>query len=137
MRETVRKLKPVFASGGGAGNSGFGSRKLRGTRKFRDTNPETPAWSIWDLQNTNRARFGRKNATKIVKSKGKSMELGYGNAGEGRSTSLAMDPRIKTYQNASKSQIDPRHENWGYFWGFSKFMVERSNRREICGNLEL
>jgi hypothetical protein len=43
------------------------------------------------------------------------MELGYGNAREARSTSLARDPRIKTCKNASKSQIDPK-ALWGYFW---------------------
>ena len=43
------------------------------------------------------------------------MELGYGNAKEGRSTSLASDLWIKTCKNASKSQIDPK-ALWGYFW---------------------
>ena len=33
--------------------------------------------------------FGRKNGPKITKSKGKTMELGYANAREARSTSLA------------------------------------------------
>ena len=48
------------------------------------------------------------------------MELGHGNAKGGRSTSIAMDPRIKTFQNALKSQIDPKAV-WDYFWWtFSK-----------------
>ena len=43
------------------------------------------------------------------------MELGHGNAKGGRSTSIAMDPWIKTYQNAQESQIEPK-AIWGYFW---------------------
>jgi hypothetical protein len=27
--------------------------------------------------------------------------------------------RIKTTKDAPKQEIDPRHEIWGYFWGFS------------------
>ena len=48
------------------------------------------------------------------------MELGHGNTGEGRSTSLASNPRIKTYQNVLKSQIDSKHE-------LGLFLVEISN----------
>ena len=59
------------------------------------------------------------------------MELGYGNAKEGRSTSLAIDLWIKTYQNALKSQIDPK-ANWGYFWwNFLNF----SKSKKILGDL--
>ena len=35
------------------------------------------------------------------------MELGYGNAKEGRSTTIAMDLWIKTWKNELESQIDP------------------------------
>ena len=52
--------------------------------------------------------FGRKNLQQNTKSKGKMMELGHGNAKGGRSTSLVVDLWIKTYQNAPKSQIDPK-----------------------------
>ena len=44
----------------------------------------------------------------MAKSEGKTMELGYGNAKEGRSTSLAIDLWIKTCKNAQDSQIDPK-----------------------------
>ena len=43
------------------------------------------------------------------------MELGYENAGEGRSTSLAIDLWIKTYQNSPNFQIGPKYE-LGYFF---------------------
>ena len=49
------------------------------------------------------------------KSEGEKVELGYGNAREGRSTSLAADLWIKTYQNAPNFQIGPKYE-LGYFW---------------------
>jgi hypothetical protein len=65
-------------------------------------------------------RFGRKIFKKNTKSTGEIKELGYGNAKEGRSTSLASNPRIKTYQNALKSQIDPKHE-------LGLFLVKFSN----------
>ena len=48
------------------------------------------------------------------------MELGYGNAKEGRSTSFAADLWIKTYQNAPNLQVDPKHEI-GLFFG--KFRI--------------
>ena len=55
------------------------------------------------------------------------VELGYGNTKEGRSTSLAIDLWIKTYQNAPESQIDPK-ANWGYFWWkFSNFSKSKKN----------
>ena len=44
------------------------------------------------------------------------MELGYGNAKEGRSISLATDLWIKTNQNALKFQIGPK-ASLGYFLG--------------------
>ena len=63
----------------------------------------------------------------MAKSKGKSMELGYGNANEGRSTSIAIDLWIKTCKYALKSQIDPK-ANWGYFWWkFSNFSKSKKN----------
>ena len=65
--------------------------------------------------------FGRKNDPKMAKSKGQMMELGYGNAKEGRSTSIAIDLWIKTCKNALESQIGPK-AIWGYFWWkFSNF----------------
>ena len=64
-------------------------------------------------------RFGRKNLPKNFKSEGKLMELGYGNAKEGRSTCLASDLWNKTCKNASKSQIDPKCEFKAIFVEFS------------------
>ena len=64
---------------------------------------------------------------KMAKSERKSMELGYGNAKEGRSTSIAIDLWIKTCKNALKSQIDPK-AIWGYFWWkFSNFSKSKKN----------
>jgi hypothetical protein len=56
------------------------------------------------------------------------MELGHGNAREGRSTSFASNPRIKTYQNSLKSQIGPKYE-------LGLFLVEISNlgKKKFCG----
>ena len=54
------------------------------------------------------------------------MELGYGNAKEGRSTSLATDLWIKTNQNALKFQIGPKHE-YGLFFG--NFQIYGENKR--------
>ena len=48
------------------------------------------------------------------------MELGYGNAREARSTSLASDMWIKTCKNASKSQIGPKNELGYFLWKFLK-----------------
>ena len=62
------------------------------------------------------------------------MELGYGNAREGRSTSLAIDLWIKTCKNALKSQIDPK-AIWGYFWWkFSNFSKTKKNLVDFGGN---
>jgi len=60
--------------------------------------------------------FGQKNVMENSKSEEQTMELGYGNAMEGRSTSLAMDLWIKTNQNALKSHIDPK-ASLGLFFG--------------------
>ena len=49
------------------------------------------------------------------------MDLGYGNAREGRSTSFAIDLWIKTYQNAPKNQIGPKYELGLFFVEFSNF----------------
>ena len=59
-----------------------------------------------------------------LKSKGQMMELGYGNAREARSTSLATDLWIKTCKNASKSQIDPKGD-------LGLFLVKFSNLGKI------
>ena len=72
------------------------------------------------------------------------MELGHGNAKGGRSTNIATDLWIKTYQNSLKSQIGPK-ANWGYFlWKFSKLAKSKKNlvgkggnKGQIRGNLEL
>ena len=56
------------------------------------------------------------------------MELGHGNAREGRSTSFASNPRIKTYQNALKSQIGPKYELGQFFVGFSNL-----GKKKFCG----
>ena len=45
------------------------------------------------------------------------MDLGYGNAREGRSTSFAADLWIKTYQNAQNFQIGPKCELRLFFVG--------------------
>ena len=61
------------------------------------------------------------------------MELGYGNAKGGRSTSIAMDLWIKTCPNALKSQIDPK-ANLGYFlWKFSNSLKIKENIGWIGG----
>ena len=61
------------------------------------------------------------------------VELGYGNAKEGRSTSLAIDLWIKTCPNAQDSQIDPK-ANWGYFWlKFSNFSKNKKNLGDLWG----
>ena len=76
--------------------------------------------------------LGRKRP-KNTKSKGQMMKLGYGNAKEGRSTSLAIDLWIKTCQNAQDSQIDPK-ANWGYFWWkFSNFSKSKKNLGDLWG----
>src|SRR3954470_2496229 len=82
-------------------------------------------------------RFGRKNSNQNLRLKGEIKELGHGNAGEGRSTSLASNPRIKTYQNSLKSQIDPKHELGLFLVEFSNFMGKIPNRWEIRGNQKL
>ena len=82
-------------------------------------------------ENENFRDFGRKNDPKMAKSKGQMMELGYGNAKEARSTSIAIDPRIKTCKNAQDSQIDPK-AIWGYFWWkFSNFSKSKKNLRDM------
>ena len=85
---------------------------------------ETPAWSFQRLKNTTETRFGQKKVDQITKLEGQMMELGYGNAREARSTSLASDLWIKTCKNASKSQIDPKCE-------LGLFLVEFSNLAKI------
>ena len=78
-------------------------------------------------------RFWRKNCLKNLKSKGKSIKFGHGNAKEARSTSLATDLWIKTYPNAQDSQIDPK-ANWGYFWWkFSNFSKSKKNLGVLWG----
>ena len=54
------------------------------------------------------------------KLKGEMVELSHGNAREGRSTSLAADLWIKTYQNAQNFQIGPKCELRLFLLGFSK-----------------
>ena len=56
------------------------------------------------------------------------MELGYGNAKEGRSTSFAADLWIKTNQNAPNLQIDPKHEYGLFFWEIFEFMAKSRER---------
>ena len=64
--------------------------------------------------------------------------------GLARSSRIAMDPRIKTYQNAQESQIEPK-AIWGYFFcGISeigkikeKFGGIGGNTSQIRGNLKL
>ena len=103
---------PVWRSGDSglepkkSGDSGLG-RRLRSGR-------------FQSVQNSNGTRFGRKNSNLNLRLMGEIKELGHGNAGEGRSTSLASNPRIKTYQNSLKSQIDPKHE-------LGLFLVKFSN----------
>ena len=58
------------------------------------------------------------------------MELGYGNAKEGRSTSLAADLWIKTNQNAPNLQIDPKHEFGLFFGKFSNLWRNQENEVE-------
>jgi hypothetical protein len=59
---------------------------------------------------------------------GETKELAYGNAKEGRSTSFASNPRIKTYQNALKSQIGPKYELGLFLVEFSKL-----GKKKFCG----
>jgi hypothetical protein len=49
---------------------------------------------------------------------GQMVELCYGDAKDGRSTSCATNHCIKTYQNTSKLQTNPK-QIVGYFLGFS------------------
>ena len=56
------------------------------------------------------------------------MELGYGNAKEGRSMSFAVDLCIKTYQNEPNFHIDPKHEFGLVFWEIFEFMVKSRER---------
>ena len=70
-------------------------------------------------------------------------EFDHGNAREGRSTSCASYPRIKTYQNSLKSPNQTK-ANWGYFLGIFKigklkenFAGIGGNKGQIRGNLEL
>ena len=51
---------------------------------------------------------------------GEMIDLGYGNAREGRSTSFAADLWIKTCQNAPNFQIEPKYELGLFFVRFSK-----------------
>ena len=67
----------------------------------------------------------------MAKSEEKSMELGYGNAKEGRSTSFAADLWIKTYQNAPNFQIDPKHEFGLFFGKFSNLWRNQENEGEF------
>ena len=67
--------------------------------------------------------FGRKNGPKNTKSEGKSKEFVRGNAKGGRSTSIEMDPRIKTYQNAREFQIGPK-AIWGKLTKSKKNFVD-------------
>ena len=71
--------------------------------------------------------FGRKNSPINTKSEGKSKEFGHENAKGGRSTSIAMDPRIKTYQNSLKSHIDPKAISGYFFVEFSKLAKSKKN----------
>jgi hypothetical protein len=68
----------------------------------------------------------------MAKSEGKMVELGYGNAKEGRSTSLAIDLWIKTCPNAQDSQIDPKARE-AIFGG--NFRISQRTRKiwGICG----
>jgi hypothetical protein len=59
---------------------------------------------------------------------GETKEIGYGNTKGGRSTSFASNPRIKTYQNALKSQIGPKYELGLFLVEFSKL-----GKKKICG----
>jgi len=66
------------------------------------------------------------------KLEGEKVELSHENAGEGRSTSLAIDLWIKTYQNSPNFQIGPKYELGYFWWKFSKL-----GKKKICGWLEL
>ena len=80
------------------------------------------------------ARFWWKTSTSSTKSEGKADGFGHGNAREGRSTSFASNPWIKTYQNSQKSQIEPK-EIWSYFFvEFSKLAKSKKNLGELGGN---
>ena len=68
-------------------------------------------WAVVPAVDAIRARnskfrdFGRKNGSKMTKSEGKSMELGHGNAKEGRSTSIAIDLWIKICKTHSNHRL--------------------------------
>ena len=74
--------------------------------------------------------LGQKNSIQNTKSKGKTMELGYGNAKEGRSMRFVADLWIKTYQNSENFQIDPKHEYGLFFWEFSNLWRNQENEGE-------
>ena len=56
------------------------------------------------------------------------MELEAQSWGNSRSSTTTPDPRTKTTQNATKSQIG-QEAIWGYFWGF--FFFGKFSRNEI------
>ena len=92
--------------GAGLGRAG-GRRLLPGVRPRGQPRPVCrPADTTFPGREN--GRFWAENGPKNTKSEGKSTEFGHGNAKEGRSTSKAMDPRIKTYQNSQESQIEPK-----------------------------
>ena len=67
------------------------------------------------------------------------MELEAQSWGNSRSSTTTPDPRTKTTQNATKSQIG-QEANWGYFWGFfGKFSRKEIGwvEGQIRGNQEL
>ena len=85
----LKTMKHIFLSAGG--------RTVRGAQAGQSAlvDPELPEHELDE--------FWRKNSNQNLKLMGEIKKLGYGNAGEGRSTSLASNPQIKTYQNTLKS----------------------------------
>lgn len=138
MLKTVRKLKSAVRSGGSWTRSGFSPETPVWSQRLRSGEPLSPETPVLGRRLrsggscSSRTRpgldFGRKNSTKSTKLMGETKELGYGNAKEGRSTSFASNPRIKTYQNALKSQIGPKYELRLFFVGFSNL-----GKKKICG----
>ena len=138
----LKTVKQIFQSAGGrtvwcaqAGQSGRGGD----SGQYR---PETPVGRIVrsvlarqsgpvepELPEHELDEFWRKNSNQNLKLMGENKKLSHGNAGDGRSTRLATNPWIKTYQNALKSQIDPKHEIGAIFLGIFEFMGKKTKSR--------
>ena len=122
----VRKLKTTGADSAGARNFPFTRGNSGGKVSGAGTGAENlggisgpPGWSPGLLRNLKFAISGGKTQPKTSNRWGQMMELGYGNAEKGRSTSFARDLWMKTYQNASNFQIGPKYEIGQYnFWYF-------------------